>query len=425
VTIAPIITYESLPAGWSGLSATPYEWVGADEIPPREWLYGRHLIRQFVSLTVAPGGIGKSSLLIADALAMTSGRNLVGSPVRAPSPLRVWLWNLEDPFRELQRRVAATAKHYDIGPNDISDSDGSSRLFVDSGRDQACVIAETTKAGATIVRPMVDALLATLKRNRIDVLIVDPFVSSHRVTENDNDAIDLVAKEWGRIAGQADCAVELVHHTRKGAGNDVETSTDSARGAKALTDAARSVRVINRMTQDEAAKAGIDGELRRRYFRVYVDKNNLSPPAEKSDWFKLESVDLDNAYAAPSVTLDEATNTLIHPGEGDSVGVVTQWQWPDPFQDVKVADLLAVQRAIDSGDWKESPLAKPWAGEAVAQVLGFDISEPSGKARAKALLKVWIENGMLQIVRRPDESRRERSFVEVGQWASAGQSAPV
>ena len=33
-------------------------------IPPRQWLYGTHLIRGFVSLTVAPGGLGKSSMVL-------------------------------------------------------------------------------------------------------------------------------------------------------------------------------------------------------------------------------------------------------------------------------------------------------------------------------------------------------------------------
>ena len=57
-----------------------------------------------------------------------------------------------------------------------------------------------------------------IKEHAIDVLVVDPFVSCHEVFENDNPAIDMVAKEWSRVAELGSCAIHLVHHTRKAAG---------------------------------------------------------------------------------------------------------------------------------------------------------------------------------------------------------------
>src|SRR5690349_16778256 len=84
------------------IAATPFSSLDASTIPPRRFVYGRHLIRQFVSTTFAPGGVGKSSLGFAEALAMASGRPLLG--VEPAGRLRVWIWNGEDPFEELQRR---------------------------------------------------------------------------------------------------------------------------------------------------------------------------------------------------------------------------------------------------------------------------------------------------------------------------------
>ena len=47
-------------------------------------------------MTVAPGGVGKSSLMAVETLAQVTGQNLLGEkPARGA--LRVWLWNLEDP----------------------------------------------------------------------------------------------------------------------------------------------------------------------------------------------------------------------------------------------------------------------------------------------------------------------------------------
>ena len=46
------------------------------DIPMRDWLYGRLLIRKFVTATVAPAGVGKSSLIAAEALAQVSGKDI-------------------------------------------------------------------------------------------------------------------------------------------------------------------------------------------------------------------------------------------------------------------------------------------------------------------------------------------------------------
>jgi hypothetical protein len=366
-------------------SATPYVWTDPAAIPVREWLYGRHLIRKFVSVTIAPGGVGKSSLLIAEALSMATGKPLLGQRVGAP--LRIWLWNLEDPRDELQRRIQAACQHYGLISGDIGN-----RLFVDTGREQELCTAITTRNGAQIVRPTIDTLTAEMTANAIDVLIVDPFISSHQVTENDNPAMDMVAKEWGRIADRTRSAIELVHHTRKLSG-DGEVTAESSRGGKALTDAARDVRAINRMSREEAEKAGVDNH--RLFFRAYSDKMNLAPPADKSDWFKLENVELAN---------------------GDHVGVVTEWQWPDPFDGITVADLRAVQEAIDGKKLRENVQAKDWAGHVIAGVLDLDASDKADRNKIQSCIKTWVASGALRIGSIEDDKGKIRPILEVGEW---------
>lgn len=267
------------------VTATPFAWPACEAIPRRKWLYDRHLIRGFVSATVAASGVGKSTKKIVEALSMVSARALLHGAAPS-SPLNVWIWNGEDPREELERRIAGAAKHYRLTQGDCAGS-----LFVDSGRDQSIIIAETTRAGTLIVRPVVDAIKAELKRRKIDVLIVDPFVSSHRVSENDNNAIDAVAREWAGIANDAQCAIELVHHSRKTGGGEV--TIEDARGASALIAASRSAHVINPMSPDEAAKAGVDSP--RSYFRSDNGKSSMAPPSDKATWFRLVSVDLGNA----------------------------------------------------------------------------------------------------------------------------------
>jgi hypothetical protein len=381
-------TGQSPPSAASPIIATPYIWTEPEKIPKRDFLYGRRLLRKFLTATVAPGGVGKSTLEITEALAMVSCRPLLG--VRVDAPLKVWFYNLEDPAEEIARRIQATAKQYFLKRDDIGD-----RLFVSCGREQPLVIAETSpRSSSVICRPTVDSLVAQLIEHRIDVLIVDPFVSCHKVEENDNNAIDMVAKEWGRVADLANCAIELVHHTRKG---EQEVTTESARGAKALTDACRFVRVVNRMSEDEAKKAGVDNH--RVYFRTYNDKANLAPPADKSDWFKLTSVDLGNGPL---------------PGAGgDSVGVVTTWEWPDPLAGVTGRDFDKVAAVIRSGKWRADVQAKLWVGHAVAQAMRLDLDKKADKAKVKGLIEIWLKSGALIIVEGEDDKRNLRKFVEV------------
>jgi hypothetical protein len=382
------------PAAASAIHATPYVWANPASIPQRQWLYGKLLLRKFVSATVSPGGVGKSSLVTAEALAMVSGKELLGIEPR--HQLRVWLWNLEDPQEETARKIQATALHYDLEPDDIGD-----RLLVNSGREQRLVIATTTRNGTTIVQPVVESLVAEIIKYKVDVLVVDPFVSCHEAPENDNSAMDMIIKEWGRVADRGNCAVHLIDHTRKMGGTETEVTVETSRGAKSKTDGCRVVRAINRMTEQQAAAAGVDNH--RFYFRTYNDKANLQPPADNSDWFKLESVDLGNGSLGPGF-----------PG-GDSVGVVTTWDWPDPLAGVTGADFEKAAYAIRSGKWREHPQAKYWVGNAVANALGLSLQSKKDRARVTGMIKVWIATGALVVVDGEDEKRMPRKFVEMKQ----------
>lgn len=373
------------------LAATPYIWVEPEALPRREFLYGTHLIRKFVSATVAPGGVGKSSLKVVEALASVSGKPLLG--VTPSGRLRVWLWNLEDPREEIQRSVQASALQYGLFPSDVQDW-----LFVDSGRDQRLVIAVADGKSTIILEPIIDALVEEMKRRKIDILVVDPFISSHEVAENDNPAMDRILKAWGKVAERTNAAIELVHHSRKSTAGEIEITVESSRGAKAITDGCRSVRVLNRMSKQEAEKAGVDEN--RRYFRAYNDKANLAPPAEHSDWFELKSVNLGNG---PN-------------GHGDSVGVVVKWSWPNPMADVNVRDLRAVQAAVSKGRYRWHHSADDWVGKVIAEVLHLDTVKQ--KHKILSLINAWIDSGALKKVEENDGKGNLRPYMVVGEWAN-------
>lgn len=115
-----------------GLNIAPVAAVASALPPPRRWIYGRTAITGFISLLVAPGGMGKSALAMVEAVAMASGLELLAGekPVR---PLRVWMHNAEDDKDEMQRRLSATLKNFHLTTSDLNGN-----LFMTSDRRRDC-----------------------------------------------------------------------------------------------------------------------------------------------------------------------------------------------------------------------------------------------------------------------------------------------
>ncbi len=383
-----------------GITATPFKWVDLSKTNPRDWLYGDILLRKFISMTVAPGGIGKSSLVAVETLAQVSGKALLGED---PSgELRVWLWNLEDTYEETQKKILAAAKHYGIAEADIGD-----RLYVDSGRDQRLVVAEMRGSTPMIVRPVIGELVEQIRLRGIDVVVVDPFISCHGVPENDNGAMDMVVKEWGRVAEEGNCAVHLVDHTSKAGSKEVVT--DSSRGAKAKTDAARIVRVVNRMTETDGKTYGIMDVW--RYFNTFNDKANMAPPKNRRDWFRMEGIWAGNgANAAQAFSVGAAATTL-----GDSIGVVVQWTPPSAKIMAAGDAYTKVIAVMGTKRWRTAPRSPDWVGNAIAQALCIDAPSISGRASINAIIKTWISEGLFKVSEQLDEKRRMKEFIELAQ----------
>lgn len=377
-----------LRAARPGAVASPFLWRDPATIPPRPWIIGRWLLLGTVACVVAPGGAGKSTFIASLAASLASGREIIGK--RLPrGRQRVWLWNLEDDMDELHRSLAAACLHHDIAAADLKDW-----LFVDSGLEGATLCtARDERDGFRLDTRAFDAVETEIRRRSIDVLVIDPFVSSHQVNESENGRIDAIAKAWARIAKAAQCLVILVHHVAKaGAG---EVTTNSARGAVSLINAARSVLVLNRMDEADADRLGIAPAERRRYIRIGDDKSNRAP-AESADWFRIASVEL---------------------GNSDSVGALEPWQLPGLFDDVTVDHLRSVQARIGERDWRENYQAADWCGRLIGEVLGVDVNEKAGRAKAAGILREWIKSDALRIEERADRNRELRKYVVMGEPA--------
>lgn len=381
-----------------GIAPTPVDYAAAWAVGPRAWLYGNHYIRQFLSSTIAQSKVGKTSLILAEAIAMASGKPILG--VQPAGALRVWVWNGEDPLEELWRRIQACMRLYGLTPEDMGD-----RLFVDSGRRMPIVMATQAKSGAVIAAPVVREVTEGLLRWRIDVMIVDPFISSHRVTENDNNAIDLVTKQWAQIADVTRCAIETPHHSKKLSG--AEVSVEDGRGASALLATVRASRSLARATKREIEDNGF-GERGRRLFRFTEVSSNLAiPAASDAQWMELGSVNLENGKGDD---MDKVMN-------GDSVGVARVFdkaaqETREVGKHSSYCEPEALQ-IIGEGGWAQSVLSATWVGIAIARAYKFDPGDKEDKAKISLILRDFYRRGLIRVTRQKGTGRKKRPHVEL------------
>ena len=221
---------------------------------------------------------------------------------------------------------------------------------------------------------------------------IDPLISAHGVPESDNGAMDQVVKTFAKIAADTNCAIDLDHHTRKLTPGQTEVTIEDARGASAIIGAARSSRVINRMTTQQAADVGLSEVERMSYFCIGRAKANRAPP-EASTWARMISVAVPN---------------------GDNVGALEAWEYPDAFANVTTADMYAIRDLVSKKDFRADSRAKEWIGHPIADRLKLNINSPADTAKIKQIIKTWIRNGVLAIEEREDDHRKKRNYVVPG-----------
>lgn len=377
---------------------TPYDMFDAEALPPRRWIYGDHYLRGFVSVLASAGGVGKTSMQIVEALAICTGKPLLLEDVKEQG--RVWLINLEDPMEELQRRVLAAMKHYNIKPEDVR-----GRLFLDAGRDFQIKFTTQTRDGIVANDALIDHMIEKVKENDICFISIDPWVAANDISENDNTAMNEAVSKARLVADKTDCGICLVHHIRKSNGEEV--TVDHIRGASALIGAARAARVINRVTEEEAMRLGVKPEEARGIFRVDNAKANLTLPALKATYRQMQTVELPN---------------------GDKLGAAAAFAMPDLFDGISTKDVMRVQREVgraagDGTPMRQSMQANEWAGHIIGDMLGINTSNKSGKGRMSSILKKWVENNVLQIENQPSgRNGRDVPVYIVGEWITSEEA---
>lgn len=363
----------------------------------RQWLHGEDIVRGAVSLIVAPGARGKSSWLIALALACASGRSLLGSKVFG-GPLRVLYINAEDPLNELALRVRAAMVHHTLNEADVPG------LFIGGADNISMTLIKADRTGPVIDQAGWSTLNCEIERCRPDVVILDPLVAlTGGASLNDNAAAAILMRELVALAARKKIAIMVAHHSAKG--RDI-SSAEAAMGAASIVNLARISLAIEPLAEDDAAKLGVPPWEAKSVFRVIGAKQNLSPPNNESKWFRLTSVTIDNAEP-PTYE------------KGDAVGVVEKFKPAlnaTPFPDAMLAAAINVV-ASASSPLSPSTKSHDCAFPKVAAALAPYRNGCATDAEAKAVIDYLVRVGRVALVdvevHRPGRSSYSRKGYKV------------
>jgi hypothetical protein len=339
--------------------------IGPVNITPRQWAYGRFLLFGNAAVLGAIDGGGKGAIAVVMALAVITGKPLLGERVWRSGPVAIITY--EDDETEWHRRIAAACLHYDLDYAAVLDQVHFIRK--PGGRVSFAAFDEDGR----IHFPHSAEIVDRLRDIGAVLLIVDPFNHAHALEDgNNNLMVAKVAAEMAAIGYRSGCAVLVLHHLRKGASGN----PDDLMGATSLRATFRSCRILARMTPEQAEKMKVADPW--RYIRIAGSKENYAPPPEKSVWFKLIGVSLGNA-------------TEEYP-DGDDVAVAITWQPRQMFDGMDAAQLRAVFEAIRQTAHSPSKQAKQttWAGKPLVEIGGRSDSE------AGNILKAWLKNGVLE-----------------------------
>lgn len=193
-----------------------------------------------VGLVTAPGGTGKSYLLLEIAMSVASGQTLIpGLEVRAGG--KVCLLNFEDDRFDIEQRGNAVLRHF-------TSLEPTGNLFVASM--SGYTLSLLNGKGETG-----DEDVRWLKEQCRDMrlVVLDPLSHLHTADENSASQMSKMIQILKGVGQETGTAILVAHHTGKNAVlNGQGGLQQSARGSSALVDASRVVMTLQRLKETDS-----------------------------------------------------------------------------------------------------------------------------------------------------------------------------
>lgn len=347
---------------------TKWQIVNPLHLDKRRFLYGNHYISNYCSLTVSPGGLGKSTLVLSETLALVTGRNLIG--VAPNEKINCLYYNAEDPYDEIQRRTLAICQEFDIEQSELGG------LHIASGRDQDLLLC--FGAEGILNEESFTFFEKYCIEHKIGLLILDPLANMHSSPET-NETFRAITKRLSKMADFCNMAIEIVHHTRKIQQGSTEVNVEDSRGGVALIGAVRSARALNRMTKAEGESLGIN---HIDYFKIEAaGKNNLTRSLDKSLWYQRIGIELPNQDWVAIIRKFNIPSIFDN---------ITTWQCQKLYDSIKNTELYLRKSAqAKKNDYSIS------IHEFISEELDLNFNSKQTKMICRKILEAWLESEIL------------------------------
>ena len=245
--------------------------------PKRRWLLHNTLPLGKVGMLVAPGGTGKSFLMIQLAVAVATHTRLadhwqVDSP--GASLILCAEEDDEDLHHRLREVLASTITHTPAAQQLIEQ-----RVFIKSMLTEDNLMTHANDRGEIVLTDYVDRLALTAQQiPDLKLIIVDPASRFRGGNENAAQDTTRFVEALERLRSATGATVLLVHHTNKGSMNADEVNQGASRGSSALTDGVRWQMSLSKPTAKQATSAGVSTHNLHQYVLATITKNNGAPP---------------------------------------------------------------------------------------------------------------------------------------------------
>jgi len=376
-----------------------------DHVRNIDFVLDRILERKAISILFGKPGSGKSTLAIAEIMTICTGVDFLQlglsesgpeNPGRVSrgNPGKVGIFWSDEGLNNLLAKAAALCKRYDL--------------------DASVAQSNMTAIGNFNLVLNADNCLETADRaieewGELDAVYIDSISTLAPTMEMRNDDASRIMKALERIAWEADIAIRILGHPRKGPIGETEQGMEGLRGASAVLGRASIVEQLIHWYEDGTQYMSIGGAGELKY-------RNSPHPERRAYRIQSMSIDVDNGTANRSMPV---------------IAVHEEPALQDPFSDISMHDCEKIMDALQKAPPEERRAdvrASGWVGYLIADCLELDCGGRSSKERNGAheaarqkimsMTSAWLKGGVLKTRKQKietDPRKRKFDVVSIGE----------
>lgn len=232
------------PPDFSTLAATEEERRSARQNPRcivHNYLYAD------VALLSAPGGTGKTTLILWECIHIVLGLSLYDLPITNPGP--VLIFTGEDSREILLARLNLIMANMCLTAEQCSKVDNNLLIWDCSG--DLSRLVEIDDKGNLTLTGMADEVVEKARPIKPAMIVLDPIISFGPGESRINDGEQMLILAARRMVRGLDCCVRYVTHVSQNNAKSKGLDQYAARGGTALSDGARMVAVLQAWCQED------------------------------------------------------------------------------------------------------------------------------------------------------------------------------